>query len=413
MRVARRQGQPMAVFVTRLTVTAVLAYGLALWLQPSPVPLLAPLTALLVLQVSLYKTVRSAVQRIASVVAGVLVAVVLSASAGFTWWSLGLSIAAALILGYALRLGDHILEVPISAMLILSVSAGTAATDRIVETLIGAATGLLASFIASPVRVQCAEEAIEDLSRRLADLLDRMATGLSEDASPCAADDWLAQARTLGRELHRVDRALSEAEDSIRLNPRALRLGHTGVALRSGLETLELAAINIRGLARSMADHSRSPDPDGPMNDGDTQDRLVATLQELAKAVRAFGLVVRADSTSTSEPLEPVLERHLAAAQHQRDRLADLLRANPARQSETWQLHGELLVHIDRLRDELRVEHRVRARENWPRQRSRRYLKRPAPHRQPDQRRTKTSSLRARADATSAGGARWAAPRRK
>ena len=63
---------------------------------------------------------------------------VLSAAVGFTWWSLGLTIVAALALGYVLHLGAEILEVPISAMLILSVDTRAAATSRIVETLVGA-----------------------------------------------------------------------------------------------------------------------------------------------------------------------------------------------------------------------------------------------------------------------------------
>src|SRR5260370_20100869 len=92
-----------------------------------------------VAQVTLYQTVRSAVRRVVAVVTGVLLAVALAAWVGFTWWSLGLTIVLALAAGYALHLGDTVLEVPISAMLILSVGTTTAAaTGRIIETLVGA-----------------------------------------------------------------------------------------------------------------------------------------------------------------------------------------------------------------------------------------------------------------------------------
>jgi uncharacterized membrane protein YgaE (UPF0421/DUF939 family) len=66
---------------------------------------LAALTALLVARVMLYQTLRSAARRVVAVVAGVLVAVALSAVVGFTWWSLGITIVAGLVLGYLLRLG--------------------------------------------------------------------------------------------------------------------------------------------------------------------------------------------------------------------------------------------------------------------------------------------------------------------
>jgi hypothetical protein len=129
--VVRHRAQPAAATIARLTATAVFAYLIALPVPGVSRPVLAPLTALLVAQVSLYQTLRSALRRVGSVVAGVLVAVALSALVGFTWWSLGIVIVLALAVGNALHLGDHILEVPISAMLILS-SAGTraAATGR-------------------------------------------------------------------------------------------------------------------------------------------------------------------------------------------------------------------------------------------------------------------------------------------
>jgi uncharacterized membrane protein YgaE (UPF0421/DUF939 family) len=142
---------------------------------------LAPLTALLVAQVSIYQTVRSAVRRVASVVAGVLLALGLSASVGFTWWSLGIAIALGLAVGYALHLREEVLEVPISAMLILSVGTRSAATGRVVETFIGTAVGLVAGSVLTSPRVQPAEEAIEELCGTMAGLLDRMAAGLRAD----------------------------------------------------------------------------------------------------------------------------------------------------------------------------------------------------------------------------------------
>jgi uncharacterized membrane protein YgaE (UPF0421/DUF939 family) len=198
--------------MARLAGTAVFAYLVALPLPVTPHPVLAPLTALLVAQVSLYQTLTSAVRRVAAVVAGVLLAVALSALVGFTWWSLGITIVAALAVGYALRLGDTILEVPISAMLILSV-AGTraAASGRIIETFVGAAAGLLAGIVLAKPRVQPATEAIEDLCRKMADLLDRMAAGLQDGSVQDRSGDWLGQARALGGEIRRLDEALRAA----------------------------------------------------------------------------------------------------------------------------------------------------------------------------------------------------------
>src|SRR4029077_3571678 len=87
------RAQPTAATIVRLTVTAVFAYLLALLLPNASRPVMAPLTALVVVQVSIYQKLRTAVRRLASVVAGVLLALGLSAWVGFTWWSLGIAIA--------------------------------------------------------------------------------------------------------------------------------------------------------------------------------------------------------------------------------------------------------------------------------------------------------------------------------
>jgi hypothetical protein len=117
----RRRTQPSAVYVARLTATATIAYLIALQVPVGTSrPVLAPLTALLVLQASLFQTIRSAFRKVISVTAGVVIAVTVSAFVGFSWWLLALLIAAALILGILLRLGDDLLEVPISAMLIFA-----------------------------------------------------------------------------------------------------------------------------------------------------------------------------------------------------------------------------------------------------------------------------------------------------
>ena len=66
----RHRTQPTAETIVRLTVTAVFAYLISLTVPGTSHSVLAPLTALLVAQVSLYQTLRSAISRVAAVVAG-------------------------------------------------------------------------------------------------------------------------------------------------------------------------------------------------------------------------------------------------------------------------------------------------------------------------------------------------------
>src|SRR5262249_14397247 len=187
-------------------------------------------------------TIGSAIRRVAAVTAGVLAAVAVAAYVPFSWWVLGLLVAATLTLGVVLRLREEILEVPISAMLIFAVPSNAAATSRIVETVVGAAAGLLAGLVFAPLRVQPAKEAVGDLSRQMADLLSQMAEGLAEAPDPRRAAEWLDRTRALRGEIERVDNALAQAEESVRLNPRSLRYGNPAAGLRQGVDTPERAS---------------------------------------------------------------------------------------------------------------------------------------------------------------------------
>jgi uncharacterized membrane protein YgaE (UPF0421/DUF939 family) len=364
----RHRAQPTAVTIVRLTVTAVFAYLLALPLSNTSRPVLAPLTALLVVQVSIYQTLRTAARRVAGVVSGVLLALGLSAWVGFTWWSLGIGTALGLTVGYALHLREEVLEVPISAMLIMSVGTRSAATGRIVETFIGTAAGLVAGFVLTSPRVQPAEEAIEDLCRMMADLLDRMAGGLAAGPVHTAtASDWLVQARALGGEIRRVDDALRQAEESTKLNPRSLRLPFSAITLRGSLETLEHEATTLRVLARSLTDSTRLTGDDNPLADPDVRHRLAGVLRELSAAVRTYGSLATEFDAPRHDLLESELGRHLAAAHDEQDRLSQLLGTDPAARPAGWPLRGELISHLDRLRTELEVgkpDRRVRPRRN-------------------------------------------------
>jgi hypothetical protein len=370
-------------YISGLTATATFAYLLAL-VTPMGTsrPVLAPLTALLVLQASLYQTIRSAVRKVLSVTVGVLVAVGVAEFIGFSWWQLALVIACALIIGRVLRLGDDLLEVPISAMLIFSsVGPHAAATGRVVDTLVGAAAGLGGGLVfAGRPRVQPARSAVGHLAGQVAGLLDRMAadlartelkdTGLESAGQEDADDDlrgeaaqWLAQARALRDEIERVDDALREAADSARLNPRALvrppgatPVTETTVVLRGGLEALEHAALTLRGLARSVLDSAVIDSECSPVRDTETRVQLASVLAKLGEAIRTYGRLVQL-TPGGSESLESELAAELEEAHRLQDELADLLRpqAKAGGPSE-WPLRGEILAHVDRLRTGLSVD---------------------------------------------------------
>ncbi|GAA0700554.1 aromatic acid exporter family protein [Kitasatospora atroaurantiaca] len=355
----RRRSEPLVVQTGRSTVAAVLAYVAALWLTNSPAPLLAPLTALLVVQVTLYATLTSGVRRVVSVVAGVLIALGFTVLAGLTWWSLGLLIVSSLVLGHLLRVDEFVPEVAISGMLVLGVShAADTAWDRVAETLIGAVVGiLLNTLVPPPVYVQPAGDAIEELASRMRRLLADISRQLPGGTSQTTATAWLEEARNLDRAIAQVDAELSRAEESLRLNPRVRQGELTRLVMRSGLDTLEICAVVLRTLCRSLTDLAR--DRDGQLAYGDeTAKRLEGLFLHLSHAVDGFGRLITAQVSANAEKAEAELTRSLAAGRRDRDAVSDLLLTQTQEEPEQWELHGALLANIDRLLDELDVERR-------------------------------------------------------
>ena len=361
----RRGGRAAGLKTARLTGAAVASYAVAHALSPNTQPVLAPLTALLVVQVTLVGIVRSGIERVVSVVLGVLVAIGFSSIVGLTWWSLGALIATAIVIGQVLRLGDNVLEVPISAMLVLAVGgAQTAATGRIAETLIGAGVGVLVNvLIPPPVNTRSAGAAVEAFAAELAQLLDTAAADLAEGTPEEQAAQWLDDARQLTRTVPRLQRDLDQAQESRRLNLRALGTPDTATSLSGGLDALENSAAAVRSMFRSILDGIAAQ----PGNDSELADEIrlafSVLLHDLATTVRSFGRLVRAQVRANAGYEEAELADALEVLREARARVTDLLLVDPHVDVALWELNSSLLVTVERVLRELDVEQHMRLRE--------------------------------------------------
>lgn len=349
----------------RLTAAAVVAYVVAHAMFPDTQPLTGPLTALLVVQATLFSTLRMGVLRVGSVVTGVLVAAFLSDVVGLTWWSLGLVIAASLVIGQMLRLGEQLLEVPISAMLILGLpAASTAATARVAETLVGAGVGVLTNVVFPPaLGTRTAGEAVEEVAIRAAELLERAARELPHEPSRDEALRWLHEVRSLSRHIDAADRAVVDLRDSRRLNPRAIREVDTEPILRSGLDALERSVVSLRSIFRAIADGlsedetlEYSPELFGAIG---------VLLEDLARGIRAYGVLVRADADRGGVASDAALAEALDALHETRAMLTELLIVDAGQNRDHWMLSGTLLTAVSQVLRELDLEERARQRQHW------------------------------------------------
>ncbi|MEJ7628327.1 MAG: aromatic acid exporter family protein [Nocardioidaceae bacterium] len=354
----------------RLTVAAVASYFVASLVFPHSLPLLAPLSALLVIQLTPVSILTSGIQRVASVVVGVSVAVGFSSLVGITWWSLGTVIALSLLIGQALRLGSNLLEVPISAMLVLGVGARTteaAAWQRIAETLVGAGVGVLSNLLFPPkVTSEDAASAIEGLGDDLAQLLESASNDVASDELSIGdlkdrASRWLDEARRLTHDIPNVGSALLGAEESRRLNLRALGTADFGPGLRHGMEALEHSALALRSMFRSLVEATHSYDAESRELSAEVRTAVALLLADLAAAVGSFGRLVYAEAQPGDNPPDLAeLRDALETLQEARVKFSDILLIDPRADAPLAALASSLLATVQRLLQELGVDDRAR-----------------------------------------------------
>jgi uncharacterized membrane protein YgaE (UPF0421/DUF939 family) len=352
---------PVIAQILRSTTAATISYVVALHLTNQPAPLTAPLTALLVVQVTLYATIKTGVRRVNSVVAGVIIAIGFSSIVGLTWWSLCLIIIASLIAGRYVRVDEFVPEVAISAMLVLGVTqVASNAWERVLETLIGAVTGLFFNLIfAPPLWVETASDSLREMARGMRRLLQRLGDQLEAPTTVEHAAARLTEARRLDHDIAEVDASLQQAEDSLRFNPRVREGRLHRVVLRTGLDTLEICTVVLRVIARTFTDLARER-PEQQLLDPQLSVAVRELLGYVADAVVSFAVLVTSRTSEESETAEERLLSELAAATSTRDRVAQLLLEVVQHNPEQWQLHGALLTEINRILDELDMEHRSR-----------------------------------------------------
>lgn len=368
VRRARTRGRPALARTVRLSAAAVVAYVIAAALSLEPRPLTGPLTALLVVQATLFSTLTIGLKRVLSVVTGVVLAVLFSSFFGLTWWSLGTIIAMALLAGHVLRLGEFVLETPISAMLVLGLARPeTVATSRVVETLIGAGVGIAVNLVVPPpVRTRNAASSVERVADEAARVLERVAEQLPAGLDRSTALGWLDDCRALSRHVDRADRDLREAAESRRLNLRAAGTRDAQPILRSGLDALERSVVSLRALFRSLADGvpDDAPEAQEPYAE-DVRLAFGVLLHDLASTIRAFGRLVVLDAGPGATDAEQALTTTLEALRETRARITDLLMVDAREDGTLWLLRGSLLAAVERVLRELDVEERARRRRQW------------------------------------------------
>jgi hypothetical protein len=369
--------RPTLATITRLTSAAVISYLITLVVTEGAVDLTGALTALLVVQASTYSTLKMGAVRVGAVLSGVLVATLLSTWVGLTWWSLGAAIAASLLLGKVLRLGDQALETPITAMLILGVTNhDIAAGIRIINTLIGAGVGVALNLIYPPAMpTASAGRALLRVVDAAAAPLDAAADALEEGpVTRAQLDALLDRLRAATRVVASARRIINSLKDSRRFNPRALGTIDVEPVLGTGLDTLEHSLLDIRSLLTVVsAEIPAEEESDDPFGE-DLRTAFAVVLHDAADCLRAFGSLVVAEAEEREDEAEHALAESLEMLRETRAILTELMMVNAQDNTSAWLLRGSVLGALGQVLTRLDLEERARLHRNWKDEQLRRPL---------------------------------------
>lgn len=363
-----RRLRPAMVNILRLTAAAVVSYLLTLVVTNGAIDLTGALTTLLVMQASSYSTLKMGAVRVGAVLAGVLVATLLSIWIGLTWWSLGLAIAASLVLGRIFRLGEQALEAPISAMLILGVTnPNIAAEIRVLNTLIGAGVGVAFNLIYPPaLPTRRAGRAMIDVAEATAAPLDSASQALTD--GPITREQvqgWLDRVRAGARRLTSATDTVASLKDSRRFNPRALATTDIEPVLASGLDTLESCLLATRALFVVLLSEVPAEDrPDDPYGE-ELRAAFAVVLHDIADCIRAFGSLVLAEVEGREEEAERSLDESLEILRETQAILTELIMVNVQENKSSWLLRGSILAAVEHVLNQLNLEDRARSRQQW------------------------------------------------
>jgi uncharacterized membrane protein YccC len=364
--------RPAVSQIARLTIAAVVSYYIADTLTPGIVDLTAPLTALLVVQASTVGTLQMGLVRVGAVLTGVLVAVGLASTIGLSWWSLGIVIAASLVLAKVLRLGEQSLETPISAMLILAVSSPELAAEvRVVNTLIGTVVGIAFSLLV-PVSIPSAKAiaAVRRVARSQAALLDEVALALADRAPhPEEVEAWFDWTEHIEDAIAEATAAVEALEESRRLNPRALAAARVHPGLEATIERLDRCLAALQAILGAIG--KETPGQGGGLERSflpELRRAFAVVLDQLAEAVRTFGDLVDAEfGGGNVDRIDELHARSLDVIHETRAVLTELalLDVDPRQQTELWMLQGSVLAAVEQVLAQLNPELRERSSEAW------------------------------------------------
>ncbi|WP_327379886.1 MULTISPECIES: FUSC family protein [unclassified Streptomyces] len=350
--------------IAKSTLAATLAWLISYDVLDARSPAFAPFSAVLMMQVTVYRSVVQSLRYVGAVVAGVLVQAALGFLAGPDLLTFVLVALISLTIGRWTLLGVQGPQVATAAFFAFSTYTSASGDPQrlralgeiVLLVLIGSAIGTAVNvLVAPPLRHRSAEYGIRSLAHTLHGLLADMHPVLAEGVpDEETTGGWRTRAARTGEMIGEARSGLLTSKESALLNPRRLLRRHRGHPGFQGYEfvlgALERTLYQVASLTRGL-DRSRTEDEArGPF------------LQRYAAFLESVGAVAEVLITLDETTLLPQakrLERLTDEAEARRDQVVEETRRLSLSLADPSAPYGILVTEATRLLEEFRYTSQV------------------------------------------------------
>lgn len=342
---------------------ALLAWVVAAYLLNSPVALMAPWVALVLVQATVYRSVLKGVQQLVAIAVGAVFALAVQLAVGNTLIALAISLPVMLLLGQWRHFGAEGIYGATTVLFVLAYGplSWGGVLDRLAESGLGAVIGVAVNaFVHPPVLLRRSRTWVRSLGTDVHELLSEIATGMAGEFGYGDARGWHGRVNRLDRSLEDLRWTLARSRESLTLNPSQWRHRPTHQE-----RNYEVVAGIFERLVDHLADVTRSLVDDGdlaPSLPSDAADERLPAALRLPYAVFlrevADGTLAYADRVTGELPVDDAAERlnekvHCARAAFERYREAVRAAGDPERRGTLGALlHAghRLIVDLDEMR---------------------------------------------------------------
>ncbi|OEU86938.1 hypothetical protein DB35_25470 [Streptomyces abyssalis] len=360
---ANGQERHTLTLIAKCTLVASISWVIAHVVMRAQMPAFAPFSAVLIMQITAYKSVLQALRYVVAVTVGVSLQGFFGAVAGPNLVSFVLVALVAVTIGRWGRLGEQGPQVATAAFFAFSTYAAAASQSQglkelgqiVLLVLIGCGVGVVVNvLVLPPMRYRSAEHGIHALGRSLSDLASDICAALREgEWDKERTEHWRRRAKQLGPMAAQAQASVRTAWESTFYHPRRLLRRHRGSTSFTAYQQLADA---LERVTHQMASMTRSFDQWHEAGENrDHREFMERYGDFLACFADIAGIFGRLDEDRLTGQL-----RELRAADEEargaRDRLADAAENGSSLPlSDPSRPFGILLAEAVRLLDE--VEH--------------------------------------------------------